>query len=68
MIAANVSAEDQNTTSSLDLNTIRRLATDTANSLQDLDIDHLGALAVSLCPFHELKLGIAGVLHLLTKE
>ena len=41
------------------------LATDTANYFRDFAVDHFGALVVSLCPFHELKLDIAlvGVLH-----
>ena len=47
MISANVSNEDQHTAAGLTLRTIRRSTPEIAKSLQELSIDHLGALSVS---------------------
>ncbi|CAM9799642.1 unnamed protein product, partial [Laminaria digitata] len=46
LLSANVSDEDLNTINGLNLDTIRKSRKDIANSLQGLNIDHLGALAV----------------------
>ena len=48
MISANVSDEDLHTAARCKLGVIRRSTRGIVDSLQDLNIDHLGALSVSV--------------------
>ena len=47
MMSANVSDEDQRTAANLTLTAIRHSTPEVVKSLQELSIDHLGALSVS---------------------
>lgn len=48
LLSAHVSDEDLNATAGLNMSSIHGKAHDIANSLEGLDVDHLGALAVSV--------------------